>query len=83
MGVFANVFLGPQCKYCGRRSLKDEESKGLFPFEMKRCRSCGRYQAHGDIPHCGRCGTLQTDVAINEYGVALPKCPKCGCVWDG
>lgn len=83
MGFFADTFLGPQCKYCGKRSLEDESSKGLFPFEIKYCRSCGRYQILGRIPRCYRCGTPQTDFTRNEYEVVLPKCPNCGYVWDG
>ncbi len=84
MGFFTSVFLGPECKYCGKRSLEDDDpSKGLFPFEIKYCRSCGRYQVFGNIPRCYRCGTPQTNVTINEYGAPLPTCPKCGYVWDG
>lgn len=60
MGFFADTFLGLQCKYCGKRSLEDESSKSLFPFEIKYCKSCERHQILGHIPRCYRCGTSQT-----------------------
>lgn len=83
MGFFADVFLGPQCYYCGRRSLEDEFNvRGSAPFAVYYCSSCGRYQVRGPVPRCHRCGTPQTKLAMNEYGVMLPQCPNCGYIWD-
>ncbi|MBE6310469.1 MAG: hypothetical protein E7080_05375 [Bacteroidales bacterium] len=82
MGFFSDLFLGDKCKFCGNRSLNDDLHHKTFSFQMRYCNSCKRLGIYGEIPRCYRCGTPQTSYGQNEYNVWLPKCPKCGYIWD-
>ena len=83
MGFFSDFMLGKECENCGSRSLQDYNSIGSV--RLKWCSSCKRVSVDesGYVPTCYRCGTSQTSTGKNEYGTIVPKCPKCGRLWDG
>lgn len=85
MGRWADLLLGKECKYCGSRSLKKEGCEGTLyddgDIKMRWCESCHGVATYGCVPRCVGCGTPQTRAAQNEYGVWIPKCPKCGHMW--
>ena len=85
MGFWTDVLLGKQCKYCGSRSLRRDGCEGTLyndeEVKMRWCTSCHAVGTYGHIPRCVCCGTPQTRVAQNEYGVWMPKCPSCGHIW--
>lgn len=81
MGFWAEIFLGPECKYCGKRSLKEVAHFGRIT--MCYCKSCNIVGTYDHIPRCYVCGTRQTIVGYNSYNVPVPKCPKCGYLYDG
>lgn len=87
MGFFADFILGKKCGDCGNRSLEDYNSFRASggTIHMKWCRSCKRVSVDesGYVPRCYRCGTRQKSTGKNEYGTIVPKCPKCGFLWDG
>ena len=87
MGFFKDLFLGEKCEDCGSRSIEDYNS---FPdsrgkLRLKWCRSCKRVSVDktGYVPRCRVCGTRQTSTGRNDHDVIVPKCPKCGYLWDG
>lgn len=86
MGFWANLFLGAQCKYCGKHTL---DMVNNFPYNSKgeikiyHCTSCNRVGIYGHVPRCYRCGNFQTSWGRNEFNVVVPKCPHCGYLWDG
>lgn len=85
MGLFADLILGEKCKFCGSRSLENyiHMSHSQGTFYVKYCRTCERWGVYGTPPRCYVCGTPQTSLGTNEHDVVLPKCPKCGYLYDG
>ncbi len=82
MGFIRDIILDPQCLYCGERTLQDEPNEKNFPFKIKYCSSCGRYQIHRNRPHCKYCGTSLSKLIKDEEGVVRPRCPLCGYTWN-
>ncbi len=87
MGFFTDLFSGEKCEYCGRRSLEDYNTLSTSSgrtIRLKWCRSCKLVSVDesSHVPRCRRCGTRQTSTGKNEYGTIVPKCPKCGHLWD-
>ncbi len=82
MGFLRDIILGSECLYCGERTLQDVPNERNFPFQIKHCKSCGRYQILSNRPRCKYCGTSQTQFVEDEEGIVRPRCPLCGYTWN-
>lgn len=85
MGLFSDIFMGRECKYCGKHSLKEQVSitdSKTGRFSVQWCSSCHSLGVYDNPPKCRRCKIPMTSVEQNEYGVYLPQCPNCGWIYD-
>ena len=93
MGFISDLLLGPKCKYCGRHSLQNKNVRDEYGdvnyfchvdgINVMYCESCQRVGSYGRIPRCHICGCSQTSIGKNKNGMWVPKCPKCGYLYDG
>lgn len=84
MGFFSRLFSSTQCRYCGSYDTWEIVSFDLTPgrLSMVGCKKCECVGPYGYLPVCKICGAQQYGAAYNHAGCPVPKCPKCGHLWD-